>query len=261
MNRIQLVIITMAAVAVTACAAPSRSRPVEEGYLVAGVEGQITKDPNENQWRFFPAVQITDGRGLLPPEKGITLLPCSVLEQVMRLAGDEPSIQVRLWAVITEYRAENFLYSLYFLPMKSQPEEVPPKPAEPKQPAGDQTKPKESVLPTEILQMIQKAPIPDLKRLDEAVVTTSDRNLIHRTGLMESMNGDVVYKPDAFGQNVGRGTYHLLPCRMLEHIERSRKTPGRQRYVVSGVVTACEGKDYLLLRRAVRTFTHGNFTP
>ena len=36
--------------------------------------------------------------------------------------------------------------------------------------------------------------------------------------------------------------------------------PGRERYNVSGLVTEYKGKTYMLLRRASRTYTNGNFT-
>lgn len=252
----------LAAAAMAAYAAPHKGRPVEEGYLVAGAEGRIVKDPNENRWVFYPAVAITDGKGKLSAEKGVSLLPCSVLEQMVQLAGDEHSIEVRLWAMVTDCRAENYLYSLYFLPMKTPVEPSPPKPVEPEKPKAQETAEKESVLPSEILQMIEKNPIPDLKRLDELVVVTSDRNLIHRMGMIQGTEGDFSFKPDAFGQNIDEGVYHLLPCRALEEIQRNRQEAlGRHRYIVSGVVTGFQGKNYFLLRRATRTFTHGNFTP
>ena len=124
----------IAGLAAAVYAAPQKGRPVEEGYLVAGAEGRIVKDPNENRWAFYPAVPITDGKGKLSAEKGVSLLPCSVLEQMIQLAGDEHAIEVRLWAMVTSYRAENYLYSLYFLPMKTPVESTPPKPAEPETP-------------------------------------------------------------------------------------------------------------------------------
>jgi hypothetical protein len=146
--------------------------------------------------------------------------------------------------------------------MKATVEQAPPKPAEPEKPKTQETAQKDSVLPSEILQMIEKNPIPDLKRLDELVVVTSDRNLIHRMGMMQGTEGDFTFKPDAFGQNIDEGVYYLLPSKAIEEIQRNRlKAPGRQRYIVSGVVTSFQGKNYFLLRRAVRTFTHGNFTP
>lgn len=251
-----------------AMGAPQRGRPVEEGFLAAGTEGRIVNDSNSLCWTFYPKVEITDGKGILPAEKGVELLPCSGLEQMAQLAGEARTLQVRLWAMATEYRGTNYLYSLYFLPMRATAEETPAKPAKPAEPAAP-TAPaaagsgeKESVLPSEILQMIRRNRVPDLKRLDELVVVSNDRNLIQRTGLMQGVEDGFVFAGDAFGQNVGQGSYRLLPCRALEAMERSmQRTPGRQRYVVSGVATEFAGTEYLLLRRAVRTFTNGNFTP
>ena len=241
--------------------ATPKGRMIEEGFLVAGVEGRVAKDPNE-RWVFYPAAAITDGKAELSAEMGVLLLPCSVLEQMIGLAGQEQAIEVRLWAMVTGYRAVNYLYSLYFLPMKAAAEPSQIQSIESETPTAETKPRKESVLPSEILQMIEKNPIPDLKRLEELVVVTSDRNMIHRMGLVEGGEGDFVFRPDAFGQNVDRGVYYVLPSRELEEVQRNlQKSFGRQRYVVSGVITGCQGKNYVLVRRAVRTFTHGNFTP
>ena len=258
-----LLIAAVAGLAACAGGAPQRGRPVEEGYLAAGTEGRIAKEPNSLYWTFYPKVEITDGKGVLPVDKGVSLLPCSGLEQMVQLAGEAGTLDVRLWAMATEYRGANYLYSLYFLPMRAT-EDAAAKPAEPAAPAAPKAESgeKESVLPSEILQMIQRNRVPDLKRLDELITVSSDRNMIHRTGVMRGAEDGFVFAGDAFGQNVGQGAYRLLPSRALETMERTmQRTLGRQRYVVSGVETGFEGTEYLLLRRAVRTFTHGNFTP
>ena len=185
-----------------------------------------------------------------------------VLEQIIQLAGDRKAIEVRLWAMVTEYRAKNYLYSLYFLPMKKASEPISPKSNKPESVKVESKPNKESVLPSEILQMIEKNPVPDLKQLDELVVLTSDYNIIHRMGMITEIEGDFSFRPDAFGQNIDKAIYHLLPCTALEDIQRNRqKSLGRHHYVVSGVITGCQGKNYILLRRVVRTFTNGNFTP
>ena len=239
-------------------AEPQHSQPLEEGYLVAGIEGRVAKCPDNAQWEFFPAVPIVEGKGLLPAQKAIPLLCCSTLEQMAQLAGDEKTVDVRVWAMVTEFRGQNYLYSLYFQPLKAQQAEQPPVP----QPKPDRPREKESVLPDEIMQMMQRNRTPDLKRLDEITAVSSDRNLIHRTGLMRFSDEEMSFSPDAFGRNAPQDTYRLLPSKALESVQRSiQRTPGRQRYVVSGVMTQCQGQTYLLIRRAVRTYTHGNFTP
>lgn len=260
MKQIYSVLLLVSVFGAAAVAAPQKGRPVEEGYLVAGVVGQIVQSDDKG-WVFTTQEPMTDGKGLIAAEKGVPLLPCSTLEQMVGLVNDAAPLDVRLWAVVTEHRGKNYLYSLYFLPLKEQPD-VQPETPRPQEPAPAAKKEKESVLPTEILQMIQRNRTPDLKRLDELVITTGDRNLIGRTGLVRMAEETIVFKGDAFGQNVGDGTFELLPSKPLEEVLRAaRRTPGRQRYVVSGVMTQYEGKNYLLLRRAVRTFTHGNFTP
>lgn len=260
MNQRYSVLLIVAAAGM-AIAAPQKGRPVEEGYLVAGIEGQIVKSADGKEWAFVTAEPITDGKGQMPSNKGVPLLPCSTLEQMVGLVKDAAPLEVRLWAVATEHRGKNYLYSLYFLPLKEQAAQQPETPA-PQETEPAAKKEKESVLPTEILQMIQKNAIPDLKRLDALAVTTGDCNLIGRTGLVRMAEETAVFKADAFGQNVGDGTFELLPCKPLEEVLRAvKRTPGRQRYIVSGVMTQYAGKNYLLLRRATRTFTHGNFTP
>jgi len=252
-------LVILAALA-TVSGAPQRGQLVAEGHLVAGHEGRVIYDPNERQWAFVPNEPITDGKGTLPAEEKTALLSCSVLEQMIRLAGEQKAMDVRLWAMTTEYRGRNYLFSLYFLPMReTAPEPSKPDPSQ----SGQAEEPqKESILPSEILEMMQRNRAPDLRRLDELVVVSTDRNLIHRTGMIERSGEDFVFRPDAFGQNVAEASYRLLPCRTLEATQRTlQRTPDRGRYVVSGVVTEFEGQTYLLPRRAVRTYTHGNFTP
>ncbi|NLW84773.1 MAG: hypothetical protein GXY41_10295 [Phycisphaerae bacterium] len=263
MRNLFAFIVILSCVGLAIAAAPSGARLMPEGYLVAGVKGRVAKDSDKAEWAFFPAVEITDGKGVLAVEKAVTLLPCSTLEQVAQLAGDEQTVNVRLWAMVTDYRGQNYLYALYFLPVRSEPDVAPVEVNKPDESAA--TVPateKESVLPDEILQMMQRNRIPDLTRLDEIAAVSDDRNLIHRTGRIQSVEEDAfVFTQDGFGQNVGQASYRLLPSTALELIRRDmQRTSGRVRYVVSGVMTEFEGQAYLLIRRAVRTYTHGNFT-
>lgn len=264
MRNLFAFIVILSCAGLSGAAAPSGVRLMPEGYLVAGVEGRVAKDSDKAEWAFFPAAEITDGRGMFAAEKAVTLLPCSTLEQIAQLAGDEQTINVRLWAMVTDYRGQNYLYALYFLPVRAVSDAAPVEADKPDEPAptAPATK-KESVLPDEILQMMQRNRIPDLKRLDEITAVSADRNLIHRTGRIQSdADDEFVFTQDGFGQNVARQEHRLLPSTAMDRIRRDmQRTPGRVRYVVSGVMTEFEGQAYLLIRRAVRTYTHGNFTP
>ena len=80
-------------------------------------------------------------------------------------------------------------------------------------------------------------------------------------GFLLKTNGNYNFSPDAFGRNVDSKQFVLLPNSMLAKAEKEMaREPGRERYNVSGLVTVYKDKAYMLLRRANRTYTHGNFT-
>ena len=182
------------------------------------------------------------------------------------LAGDDHRIQARLWGLFTEYEENNYLYSVYFLPIE-QATEIETDPgqtesqggqADDKQDAqtqaGGQTETeRESIIPADILQQIKTAQAPDLKKFQQVAAVTGDKNLIGRAGYLQKEGKVRYFQPDGFGQNVNRQRYLLLPCHAGEQAEKEmQKSPGRERFNVSGLVTQYKGRDYILLRRAVR---------
>ena len=69
-----------------------------------------------------------------------------------------------------------------------------------------------------------------------------------------------MFVPDAFGWNVGKTRYELLPCGVLEQaLQTQAASPERIRFSVAGLVTEFKGKKYLLLQRTIRAYGHGNF--
>lgn len=245
---------------------------VAEGFMLDGATGVIRKVEGVDVWKFIPQTEIIVAEKTWPAEKPLNLLPCSVLEQIVGLAGEDNEIQVRLWGLFTEYQENNYLYSVYFLPLgetvQSEPAESTES-AESTQTAQDAeaetteqaAAEEEPIIPTDILEQIRTNKAPDLEKFQQVAVVTGDVNLIGRTGYLEQKNNVRYFQPNTFGQNVNRRQYLMLPCSTFEAAEKHmRKTPGRQRYQVSGLVTTYKGRNYILLRRAVRTYTNGNFT-
>ena len=241
---------------------------IEEGFFLDGIEGVIRKVEKVDVWSFVPDAKVTLSEEVAwPAQTPVNLLPCSVLEQITGLAGDDNKISVRLWGLFTEYNGNNYLYSVYFLPVKEDAELEPVKPEPPKKEGDNEDKTAEepeeedSIIPTEILKQIKSNKAPDLKMFQQVAVVTGDVNLIGRVGYLKQNKKIKYFQPNAFGQNISRNQFILLPCEMLEVAEnKMQKSPGRQRYNVSGLVTHYKGRNYMLLRRAVRTFTNGNFT-
>jgi hypothetical protein len=71
-----------------------------------------------------------------------------------------------------------------------------------------------------------------------------------------------VFIPYALGLNVSEEYYELLPCRTLElALQRQAVAPEAIRFNVAGLVTEFKGRKLLLLQRAIRVYSHGNFSP
>jgi hypothetical protein len=238
---------------------------MSEGFFLDGIEGILQKDTDQ-QWSFLPQqkISLTEKRDF-PEGKSLPMLPSSVLEQMVQMAEGQP-LHVRLWALATQYRQDNYLYAVYFMPLKGSAPKTKTQAstqAKEDQPVEQQTpvEEEESIIPMDILAQIKSDTAPDLQRFQKVAEVTGDTNLIGRAGYLQESGNRFIFVPDAFGQNVNFSQYMLLPAATLESAEKKmQKTPGRQRYTVSGLVTMFDGKPYLLLRRAERTFTHGNFT-
>jgi hypothetical protein len=251
-----LILLTAASLPSFAAALPV----IDEGHLMDGTTGVIRKVANVDVWNFTPETPVSAGEETWPANQPINLLPCAVLEQVTGLAGESGEITVRLWGLFTEYKQKNYLYCVYFLPIQQTPEPAEPEP-DSARPKTDEDK-DDSIIPMDILRQIKANQAPDLQKFQQVAVVTGDINLIGRTGYLEQKNNVLYFQPNAFGQNVNRQAYRLLPCDMLEATEKQLlKSPGRQRFEISGLVTQYKGRQYMLLRRAVRTYTNGNFTP
>ncbi|MHC5083229.1 MAG: hypothetical protein ACYTET_04740 [Planctomycetota bacterium] len=242
---------------------------IEEGFFLNGIEGELTKEAKVDVWTFRADEAIVAKEDQkLGAKVAIRMLPCSVLEQMTSIAGEDNTIQVRLWALFTEYKDFNYLYSVFFLPVKGEDTAPEPQPEKTddaeKENKTAEAKPKrrDSIIPTDILDQIESNKTPDLKLFQQVAKVTGDRNLIGRAGYLKQKDKVKTFQPDGFGQKVDKKQYIMLPCNMLETTEeRIGETPGRQRYNVSGLVTRYKGRNYILLRRAARTYTHGNFTP
>jgi len=121
---------------------------VDDGFLADGVEGWAKKETSSGVWSFVPEKMIDAGGGkVIASGQPVQMLPCAVLEQIVKLAGQNKQLQIRLWAVFTKYKYANYLYSVYFLPIQDQ---SPKPPAESQTPAGTQHKaaqPEDSIIP------------------------------------------------------------------------------------------------------------------
>ena len=78
--------------------------------------------------------------------------------------------------------------------------------------------------------------------------------------LVKDDKGRLKFVPDALGRNVQNLSFRLLPCAMLERTELIQTAePETLRFKIAGIVTKYKGKKYMLLEKATRVYSHGNF--
>ena len=244
---------------------PAPAVIVEEGIFIDGVEGLLKKKVDTDLWQFVPdeVIVITD-KITVSAGMVLEMLPCSVLEQMTGLAGEENQLRIELSALFTRYNRNNYLFSVFFLPIKNGDPQPEPTPDTDDETENNESEPQEpdSIIPTAILKQMKANKAPDLKKFQQIAEVTGDIHLIGRAGFLSKTDGSYSFSPDAFGRNIDSNQFLLLPNSMLAAAEKQMAAePGRERYNVSGLVTEYKGKTYMLLRRASRTYTHGNFTP
>jgi hypothetical protein len=90
---------------------------------------------------------------------------------------------------------------------------------------------------------------------------SSDSIFVDRTGFLGKRDeGGLLFVPEALGRNVQKLSFNLLPCAALELTElKQAAEPERLRFKIAGIMTKYKGKNYLLLEKATRTYSHGNF--
>lgn len=280
MNRIKYNWILFLVLAITGLTLQAAEEPLllREGLEFRQVEGTARINERTKAWRFVIHKTLKDGDITIPTGTELTILPSSALDKIMAYAGKEDFVSVRIDAFVTRYHRNNFLFIFDATPLKkTAPDQNP---AAQGQSAEKSSKPPQeektnvikmadpnqtSVIPPEILRRMKPQQKTDFARMQETAEEmniTEDSMIVNRTGQFYKRDSAYVFVLDGFGRNISGRSFTLLPCQTLEQTENQlQRAFGRRRYRVSGIVTTFRGKPFLLLAGAVRTYTHGNFTP
>jgi hypothetical protein len=244
----------------SAVAKVARYIPLRDGFVINGSNGMVKRVPDQDRWFFIPETEITDGRGTHLAEHPMELLPCSTLEKISAMGEGDKAVLMRLWARVVMYKNENFLYPVYFIPTSLVDEAAPPAPDKKVQavPVPEPNEP--SIIPDNIRSLLKPKQVVNLSKVRTMLEVENDVVLANRTGFITIQPGPD-FQPDGFGRNVEDLSFHLLRCTGLEAVESQLASsgPSHQRYKVAGIITRYKGQYYLLLQRATRTYTHGNF--
>jgi hypothetical protein len=241
-----------------AAAAPAAAaqKPLPEGFPVNGFDGKLSagdESARGKTWFFEFDLPLVCGTDRIEPGFKLEILPSAAAEKMTSERPDHPGGYYRLWGRLTRYRAKNFLFVIYFLPVTE--------PELPQESASPINEPNDSfAIPDDILARLGTRPVVRADQLRKGLELEQDSVLSHRSGRIVRREGAVFFKPDGLGRNIERIELELLPCQPLA--KALRASAGEleiPRFAVSGLVTSCGGRHYLLLERATEVYSYGNF--
>lgn len=250
-----------------------KARLLRDGFGLLGVDGRLTSaDSNEGsqgehvgfgmseRWFFKFDSNVDDDRGRISAGLAIELLPSAALEKMVADAKEHPGAAYRLWGNVTRYGNKNFIFPIYFLPVKSV--DAPEPKALQEQPKVTTNEPDDVLaIPEQVLAKLKSRPIVRTEQLRKGLELKQDSILVDRTGfIVPKGDGKISFVFDGLGRNVQHVSLELLPCEVLQRASRKQSAElEKLRFKVAGIVTKYNGKNYLLLQRAIRIYNHGNF--
>jgi hypothetical protein len=248
-----------------------------------GIDSNIPfgRNPNlnsgGNRWFYEFSDDVNDLRAKAPAGTKLELLPSATLEKLIADVNERSVNTYKLSGWVTKYKGRNFIFPNYFLPVSTiikqqpqadhKPEEViqsaPEKEAE--QPAVSE--PNDLLaIPKEIMERLKagrtvRAPTTRRTPKTKKIVLEPDSILADRSAfLVKKKDGWLMFVLDALGRNVRPVSFRLLPCEALQLAEFTQSAiPQPVRFKIAGLVTKYKGEKYLLLHRAARVYSHGNF--
>jgi hypothetical protein len=253
--RIIVLLLTIAAGAFAA-----EQVPLPEDFPLAGAEGTFHK---QGDGRFFFVFDADHGKEPIILKAGtkIEFLKCSATEMLVADVNDRADARYRLWGKLTQYKKENYIYAIYLLALGEERivEDIPQAEPEPEDKKTDAPA-DEFAIPTEVIQKLKQKRIVRVRQIEKALELKTDFILADRTGLLQRQGKKISFELDGVGRNIENIKFKLLPCQALERAEATSDTDlERYHFKAAGIVTQYKGENYLLLQRASKVYSHGNF--
>ena len=284
----RFLILVLAALMSTAVfgARMARRGLLSDGSVLKGVDGKVIGSDVNDIWYFEFSSDVNDYGVVIKTGTKLELLTSSTLEKIIADINAPTIVDYRLWGGITQYKGRNYIFPTYFMriskmedPNTGAPETSEPNQVEPNEPTTEQqsrvSDPNDILtIPPEIMERLETtraeaagsgrktADGNDVVNAKSQIMKNTDSVIVDRTGLLVKDGNSFVFVPDAFGRNVSsvEDRLRLLPCEALELTERRQSVVIETvRFKIVGIVTKYKSERYLLLQKATRVYSHGNF--
>ncbi len=242
---------------------------IRDDYVFAGVDGRLVQ-AGDDKWLFEFESELTDGVGAVQAGGSLELLRSATLEKMMADAKTRVDARYRLWGKVTKFEQKNYVFPVYFLGLRKvdRPED--------EETQKDKSRTRQSInapndilnIPDDIVARLQTSEVLPAGPPPQRLELKQDRIFANRAGLVVEKDdgstglatGRYVFEASGLGQGVEDFSLQLLPCEALEQaIRQTRDLANPVRFNVAGILTRYQDRQYLLLQKATRIYSYGNF--
>ena len=236
-----------------------------DDHVFAGVDGKLIQTaPDKWAFEFESAANI--GGVEIKAGQTLEMLGSATLEKMAADAKERSDSMFRIWAKVTKFEGKNYLFAVYYLSLRKidQPTGEAVK-NEPNKTDQAVNAPNDVVnIPAEIVALLRQSEVLPTAEAQatrqEELQLKQDTIFANRAGRVVAKNGGYVFEADALGRGVGKFAIKLLPCQKLEDaMVQVRSESNPVRFNVAGILTKYKGEQYLLLQKATRMYSYGNF--
>ncbi len=238
--------------------AANESGLLREDYVISGMDGKLVEAaPDKWMFEFEPEPGKAEE---MKPGQSLELLKSAALEKLVDDAKTRVEARYRLWGKVTKFEGKNYIFATYFLALRKTD-----KPAEQqatKDSARQALNTQNDILniPDEIVAKLRTSEVLPTTQAQEPLQLKQDTIFANRVGRVVEKQGQYLFEPDGLGQGTGKPTLALLPCQGLDDaLGQTRGEPNPVRFNVAGILTMFKGHQYLLLQKATRIYSYGNF--
>jgi len=239
---------------------------LHDDYVIAGVDGRLV-EAGPDKWAFEFESGINPGAtGEVKAGQTLELLNSATLEKMVADAKERSDARYRLWGKVTKFEGKNYVFAVYFLGLRKvdRPAGQPQADSESKRAASINAPNDILNIPAEIAAKLQTSEVLPAGETPAALQLKQDATFANRTGRVVEKNGGstgrYLFEPDGLGRGVEKFAIELLPCQSLEDaIAQIKSEPNPVRFNVAGILTKYKDGQYLLLQKATRAYSYGNF--
>ncbi len=234
---------------------------LHDDYVLSGVDGRLIEG-KDGKWLFEFESAISDGAAELKAGQSIELLESATLEKMTEDAKTRTEARYRLWGKVTKFEGRNYIFPVYFLGLRKFDTPAP----RPEQNAGTEkttsiNAPNDILsIPNEITAQLRTSEVLPTQEPPASLQLKQDRIFANRVGRIVKKNGIYQFETDGLGQGIERFEIELLPDQALEEaIAQMQGELNTVRFSVAGILTRYKGRQYMLLQKATRAYSYGNF--